>query len=105
MKCDKCLSEDFEMKKYAYLNKNADDLSRVNLCNVCNCIYEGASKFHKDKDRLNLLSEFVKEDYGSLSVSKISKDMIDARKDRSLGKSPWIKWRQQGRTFLGTSVI
>jgi len=77
------------MKKYAYINENSDGMIRVNLCRVCNCIYEEALKVHTDKDRLNLLPEFVKEDYGSLSISKISKDMIDARKNRSLGKSPW----------------
>ncbi len=77
------------MKNYASVDANVDTMRKVDLCRLCDCIYQDALKNHKDKDRLNLLPQFIKEDYGSLCINKISKDMIDARKNRSLGKSPW----------------
>lgn len=75
MICTKCLTENPIMKSYAYCDANG--MQKVDLCVLCNSAYDQ-----------NLLSEFLKEDFGICPVNKISKDMIDARRKRVLGQDP-----------------
>jgi hypothetical protein len=55
------------------------DLNEVfSLCSICNVAFDQ-----------NFLPEFLKEDFGEFPISEISKNMINARRNRALGKSPW----------------
>lgn len=50
------------------------------LCTVCNRAFDCQE---------TLLRDFLKEDFGCFPISQVSKDMINARKKRALGKGAW----------------
>jgi hypothetical protein len=80
--CSKCLSEvpaDYVVK-YRILPDPV-----VQLCLNCNSTFD---------NRAEMLQEFLKDDYGTFPIGKISRDMIEARKKRALGQSPWQKKEQ-----------
>ena len=78
MKCDKCLTEAPEHTQYAYAG--SDEMIKISLCRICD---------NALKEPLNSLPEFMKEDFGSYPVSRITKSIINARKERALGISHW----------------
>lgn len=84
MKCDKCLThiseEYFIMYSIAY--SGFDHIKRVDLCFQCSKVYD---------NRAEMLTEFLKDDYGTFPIHEVSKNMIEARKLRSKGKGPWNK--------------
>lgn len=83
MTCDKCLTEDVGYEKYAYLELDGDGLvaiKNVSLCLRCNNIF-----------KMNLLPDFMREDFGCFPINKGDRSIIEARKKRALGLSPWNK--------------
>lgn len=73
-KCSKCLNKSDFLIKFS-------DLNEVwRLCSICHGAY--------DKP-VTLMKEFLKEDFGCFPVEEITKNIINARKKRALGKSPW----------------
>ena len=71
-KCSKCLTEDSFFVDYAYVT---DKLILCSLCHICNSAYNQ-----------NLLVDFMSEDFGRFPISKVSKNMINARIRRSSQK-------------------
>lgn len=78
MTCDKCLTKDALFEKYAY--REGNELKKISLCHICDTAY-----------KVNLLPEFMKEDFGIFPISDITKNMIRARKLRASGNDPWSK--------------
>ena len=78
MPCDKCLSSNPIQATYAYAGLNR--MEKVSLCAFCDNVFN-----------TNLLPEFMKEDFGVFPISEISKHMINARRKRASGESPWQK--------------
>lgn len=82
MRCDKCLTEIDDGVKYAVCGQRggSEDVSvkKYLICYLCNKVYD-----------VPLLEDFLKDDYGCFPISTISKNMIEARKKRALGISPW----------------
>lgn len=76
MKCDKCLNESDSVINYAIYYPPS--IKKIALCDFCNRIYDTP-----------LLEEFLKDNYGTFPIPKISRDMIEARKKRAKGNSPW----------------
>lgn len=91
-KCSKCFSEheDESFVKYCEyphlqpMDKNDPPqiIERIdyNLCYRCNDIFS---------NEVVLLREFMKEDCGSFPMSQPDKNIINARRKRNLGQSPW----------------
>ena len=73
-KCSKCLTESDFTVKYTDLKET------YALCGICNRAFDQ-----------NLILEFLKEDFGKFPIGEIEKNIINARRNRALGKSPWIK--------------
>jgi hypothetical protein len=76
MKCDKCHHEEEFLIKYRIVSP--EDVTNVSLCTFCNRIFD-----------VPLLQEFLKDDYGTFPISRESKSMLEARKKRAQGQSPW----------------
>lgn len=78
--CDKCLTcipEEYFIQYGIYQPR----LRVINLCLQCNSVYQHTI------DRL--MFEFLENDYGKFPIDDLDKNMIEARKRRSLGKNPW----------------
>lgn len=75
MACSKCLTHNPIVKSYTYVEEEITQLVKVDLCYLCNVAYDQ-----------NLLSEFMKEDFGSFPISPITRNMIEARIKRARGK-------------------
>ncbi|NJL54193.1 hypothetical protein HC928_02755 [bacterium] len=61
-------------------------MKKATFCKFCSTVFDGVYKLHP---KLNVIEDFLKDDFGDLAIEPISKDMINARKSRSIGKSPW----------------
>lgn len=87
MRCDKCLSPDHEgqkFRKYAREERSFGEFGELKaldywLCGFCSNVF---------LEQPNI-EEFLKDDYGELGISEISKSMIEARKRRAVGESYW----------------
>lgn len=75
--CNKCLTKEDHFVSYRYFVVG-EGWKEIDLCHFCNNIFDQP-----------LIIEFIKDDYGNFPISEISKNMIEARKKRSLGTSPW----------------
>jgi len=73
-KCSKCKTDSDFLVNYTDLE------SKWSFCYFCNTAFDRPIDFIK---------EFMKDDFGNFPISQISKDMINARKDRAEGNSPW----------------
>lgn len=82
MKCSKCLYENDLYKQYAYFDPDEPQLVKAVLCHHCDRAFDIMGF---------LLKEFLKEDFGSFPIHEVSKSMINARRNRALGNSPWEK--------------
>lgn len=75
-KCSKCKSVE------PLMGKRLENFEYYQFCKLCNEALE------KD-DKNNAVEEFLKEDFGDSPISQVQKDMINAKKRRVIGKSPW----------------
>jgi hypothetical protein len=73
-KCSKCLTDAYSLVKYTDLNEN------WGLCRLCNSAFD---------QKAFLFSEFMKDDFGSFPVSRISKEIILSRIERAKGRGAW----------------
>ena len=71
-RCSKCLTEGESFVKYTDLTNT------YALCPFCQRMFD-----------VNMLVEFMKEDFGGFPISEISKSIINSRKARALGKGAW----------------
>jgi len=78
-RCSKCNIEGDFFVKYRVFGGEVGPLQR--LCSLCNRAFDIQGE---------LLNEFLKDDFGTFPVSQVTKNMINARKARSEGKSPWF---------------
>lgn len=81
MKCSKChhSGEDDDFLKFARFS--VEGSTKINLCYTCNTYFESAKE--------SLIFEFLKDDFGNCPISQITKNIINARKARNTGNSPW----------------
>jgi len=79
-KCSKCLTESGFLVRYTNIEENWA------LCYLCNSTYD---------DRIGLLREFMKEDFGNFPLNKVSRGMIMGRLNRACGKGPWLSPKEQ----------
>lgn len=79
-RCSKCNTESDFFVKYKIYEEEMGPTKQ--LCVLCDFAFD---------IRDYRLSEFLKDDFGKFPISDVSKNMIDARKARSLGQSPWQK--------------
>lgn len=84
MKCDKCLTRipEDHFVSYGIPTTRSVCIDRINLCFQCNKVYD---------NRVEMLQEFLKDDYGNFPIHQVSKSMIEARKLRSQGNGAWDK--------------
>ena len=75
MKCSKCLTPDCFVVSYTDLTTN------YHLCSICNRAYDKPAE---------LIAEFIKDDFGKFPIGEIDKRIIEARKRRAMGESPWM---------------
>lgn len=78
MKCDKCFYKPEDTK---YLVTYYDTNLNTTLCFQCNATYNRMID--------SLFAEFLKDDFGKCPLSQPDKNLINARKKRSLNQSPW----------------
>jgi hypothetical protein len=77
-KCLTCLSEG-NVVKYAILDM--DKFQHIFLCIQCDKLYSEICD--------TMMLEFLREDYGNFPIGQVSKRMVEARKSRASGTSPW----------------
>lgn len=75
-KCSKCLTESDFLSKYTDLH------DKWGLCNICDRAFDCQAV---------LMREFMKDDFGCFPVSQVTKNMINSRRSRAMGNSPWGK--------------
>jgi hypothetical protein len=73
-KCSKCGTKCGPLARYTDLKE------KWALCYFCYNIFD---------NRAHLLNEFLKEDCGAFPVSRVEKDMINARIRRAKGELKW----------------
>jgi hypothetical protein len=72
--CSKCLTPCDDPIKYTDLHEC------WNLCVTCHRFFDC---------QISWLREFLEEDFGEFPISQVGKNIIDARKKRAEGNSPW----------------
>lgn len=76
-KCSKC-------KTVATIAEMRTEGGRLHkFCKICSLALAN------DDRTMNLDQHFLQDDFGDFPISEVQKDIINARKARAEGKSPW----------------
>lgn len=81
MRCSKCFTEEIFLVRYVYPWMEEE----WGLCGICNRVFD---------DQFSVLMEFLKSDFGGFPINSVNRNMINARKRRAIGGSPWIKEKE-----------
>jgi hypothetical protein len=77
-KCSKCNIDSEVFAKYRAYGKEVGPVYQ--LCPLCDRAFD---------IRGELLNEFMKDDFGTFPISQVTKNIINARRARSVGACPW----------------
>lgn len=77
MKCDKCLTDEQHGVHYCIYHPTGK--KEYFLCHFCNNLFNPEP---------NIVA-FMRDDYEGHHIERVGKAMIEARKKRALGESPW----------------
>lgn len=89
-KCSKCLSDQWISNRYVYFEGADLEKKELAFCILCDNAYRAT----------DLIVEFMKENFGMFPINRIDRDIINARRDRALGRGKWSKENIQSDELL-----